>query len=96
MSITKTNIFNFKSESDCDEYISNHRAFFKSLKKEDGLQEIHWVRATADSLLTFTIIESEEHGTLIQNKAKEWREKNDFNIHDMLVFDGDLVDSFRT
>ena len=94
MSITRTDIFNFKSETECDKYIASHREFMKSLEIE-GIQEIHWVRATPESLLIFSILKSKEDADLIKSKANEWREKYKFNIHDMLVFDGELIESLK-
>jgi len=94
LSITRTDIFNFKSETECDKYISNHKEFMKKLEIE-GIQEIHWVRATPESLLIFSILKSKEHADVIKGIANKWREQNDFGIHDMLVFDGDLIESLR-
>ena len=94
MSITRTDIFNFKSETECDKYIASHREFMKSLEIE-GIQEIHWVRATPESLLIFSILKSKEDADVIKSKANEWREKYKFNIHDMLVFDGELIESLK-
>ena len=96
MSITVTNIFNFKSQTECEKYVASHRDFIKSLKFEvEVIQEIHWVRATPDSLLTFAIVDSKENFETISIKANQWREKFGFDIHDMLVFDGDLIESLR-
>ena len=61
----------------------------------EGIQEIHWVRATPESLLIFSILKSKEHADAVKEIAKKWREQNDFDIHDTLVFDGELIDSFR-
>ena len=61
----------------------------------EGIQEIHWVRATPESLLIFSILKSKEHADVIKGIANKWREQHDFGIHDMLVFDGDLIESVR-
>ena len=61
----------------------------------EGIQEIHWVRATPKSLLIFSILKSKEHADVIKGIANKWREQQDFEIHDTLVFDGDLIDSVR-
>ena len=61
----------------------------------EGIQEIHWVRATPESLLIFSILKSKEHADVIKGLANKWREKHDFGIHDTLVFDGDLIESLR-
>ena len=61
----------------------------------EGIQEIHWVRATPESLLIFSILKSKEHADVIKGIANNWREKNDFGIHDTLVFDGELIESVR-
>ena len=61
----------------------------------EGIQEIHWVRATPESLLIFSILKSKEHADVIKGIANKWREQHDFDIHDMLVFDGDLIESVR-
>ena len=61
----------------------------------EGIQEIHWVRATPESLLIFSILKSKEHADAIKEIANKWREQNDFDIHDTLVFDSDLIESVR-
>ena len=61
----------------------------------EGIQEIHWVRATPVSVLTFAIVDTKENFETISIKANQWREKFAFDIHDMLVFDGDLIESVR-
>ncbi len=58
----------------------------------EGIQEIHWVRATPASLFIFSILKSEEYGDVIKGIANKWREKYDLGIHDMLVFDGELIE----
>ena len=65
------------------------------LRKVEGIQEIHWVRATPVSVLTFAIVDTKENFETISIKANQWREKFAFDIHDMLVFDGDLIESVR-
>ena len=94
MSITRTDIFNFKSKTECDKYIASHKEFMQALEVE-GIQEIHWVRATPVSVLTFAIVDTKENFETISTKANQWREKFAFDIHDMLVFDGDLIESVR-
>ena len=61
----------------------------------EGIQEINLVRVTPVSLLTFAIVDTKEHFETISTKANQWREKFAFDIHDMLVFDGDLIESVR-
>ena len=61
----------------------------------EGIQEIHWVRATPESLLIFSILKSKEHADVIKGIANKWREQHDFDNHDTLVFDGDLIESVR-
>ena len=46
-------------------------------------------------LLIFSILKSKEHADVIKRIANKWREQHDFDIHDTLVFDGELIDSFR-
>ena len=94
LSITRTDILNFKSETECQKYIASHKEFIKTLEIE-GIQEIHWVRATPESLLIFSILTSKEHADVIKGIANKWREQHDFDIHDTLVFDGELIYSFR-
>ena len=94
MSITRTDIFNFKSKTECDKYFASHKEFMQALEVE-GIQEIHWVRATPVSVLTFAIVDTKENFETISTKANQWREKFAFDIHDMLVFDGDLIESVR-
>ena len=61
----------------------------------EGIQEIHWVRATPESLLIFSILKSKEHADVIKGIVNKWRAQQDFGIHDNLVFDGDLIESIR-
>ena len=63
--------------------------------KVEGIQEIHWVRVTQESLLFFSILKLKERADCIKTIANRWREQNDFGIDDMLVFDGELIDSLR-
>ena len=51
----------------------------KALEVE-GIQEIHWVRATPESLLIFSILKSKEHADVIKGIANKWRE------HTTLIF----------
>ena len=94
LSITRTDILNFKSEIECDKYIARHKNFMQTLEIE-GIQEIHWVRATPESLLIFSILKSKEHADVIKGIANKWREQHDFGIHDTLIFDGELIGSFK-
>ena len=55
----------------------------------EGKQEIRGVRATPESLLIFSILKSKEHADVLKGIANKWREQHDFDIHDMLLFDGD-------
>ena len=66
----------------------------KALEVE-GIHEIHWVRATPESLLIFSILKSKEHADVIKEIANKWREQQDFDIHEMIVFDGELIESLR-
>ena len=94
MSITRTDIVNFKSKAECDKYIASHKEFMQALCVE-GIQEINWVRATPESVLIFSILKSKEHADAIKEIANKWREQHDFGIHDTIVFDGELIDSLR-
>ena len=59
----------------------------------EGIQEIHWVRANPESLLIFSILKSKEHVDFIKEIANKLREQIEFDIHNTLVFDGDLIES---
>ena len=54
----------------------------------EGIQEIHWVCTTPESLFDFFYFK-------IRGIANNWREKHDFGIHDTLVFDGELIETLR-
>ena len=47
----------------------------------EGIQEIHWVRATPESLLIFSILKSKEHADVIKGIANKWREQHLSLIH---------------
>ena len=53
------------------------------------------MRATPESLLIFSILKSKEHADVIKGIANTWRDQHDFGIHDTLIFDGELIGSFR-
>tara|TARA_A100001011_G_C13568948_1_gene539552 strand:+ start:71 stop:277 length:207 start_codon:yes stop_codon:yes gene_type:complete len=61
----------------------------------EGIQEIHCVHATPESLLIFSILKSKEHADVTQAIANKWREQHDFGIHDTLIFYGELIGSLR-
>ena len=61
----------------------------------EGIQEIHWVRATPESLLIFSILKSKEHADVIKGIANKQRAQHDFGVHDNIVFDGYLIESKR-
>ena len=43
----------------------------------------------------FSILKSRKHADKIKGIANKWREQHDFGIHDTLIFDGELIGSFR-
>ena len=45
--------------------------------------------------VVFSILKLTECADCIKTIANRWREQNDFGIDDMLVFDGELIDSLR-
>ena len=51
--------------------------------------------ATPKSLLIFSILKLKEHADVIKGIADKSREQHGFGIHDALVFDGELLESFR-
>ena len=88
MSITRTDIFNFKSKTECDKYIANHKEFIKKSKD---------LRDTGDTLgkchlgvfVDFFYFKIEVAcGFYKKAIVYSWREQNNFDIHDNLVFDG--------
>ena len=44
---------------------------------------------------TFAIVDTKENFETISTKANQWREKFAFDIQDMLVFEGDLIELVR-
>ena len=46
-------------------------------------------------IVDFSILKSKEHANVIKGIANKWREQHNFDIHDTLVFDGELIGSFR-
>ena len=46
-------------------------------------------------IVDFFILKSKEHADVIKGIANKWREQHNFDIHDTLVFDGELIGSFR-
>ena len=89
MAVARTNIINFFSEEDFDKYFSLHKEFASSLD-ECGLLEATYVKASAPSLLYFSVVETEEGAQEILRRANEWRKKYDFKV-DVITFDGEIL-----
>ncbi len=56
---------------------------------ECGLLEAN-VKASATSLLYFSVVETEEGAQEILRRANEWRKKYDFKV-DVITFDGEIL-----
>ena len=89
MAVARTNIINFFSEEDLDEYFLRHKEFAKSLD-DCGLLDATYVRASPTSLLYFSLVKTEESAEEILRRANQWREKYDFKV-DVITFDGEIL-----
>ena len=72
MKVGRTSIFNFMSEEDCDKYIAMHTQKMPELL-DWGILELSYVRASPESLLVFTVLESDEKAEKIISHLTEWR-----------------------
>ena len=57
---------------------------------ECALLEAKHVKASATSLLYFSVVETEEGAQEILRRANEWRKKYDFKV-DVITFDGEIL-----
>ena len=89
MAVARTNIINFFSEEDFDKYFALHKEFVKTLN-DCGLLEATYVRASATSLLYFSLVKTEEGAEEILRRANKWRKKYDFKV-EVITFDGEVL-----
>ena len=89
MSIFRNIVLNFKSEDDCQNYITRYKEYIPTFKGQ-GLEKLVICRLTPDSILVFTVIDSEENAQKMIEKASEWRELNRFEFQDQMVLDGSV------
>ena len=94
MSVFRNVIFNFKSEEDCENFLTRYKIFIEQDEKI-GLETFYICRLTKDSLLIFAMIDTEENAKKLLNKSTEWRELNRFEFHDQMVLDGNLEKSWN-
>ena len=93
MAVARTNIINFFSEEDFDKYFALHKEFVKTLN-DCGLLEATYVRASATSLLYFSLVKTEEGAEEILRRANKWRKKYDFKV-EVITFDGEVLYEYR-
>ena len=89
MSIFRNIVLNFKSQDDCENYITRYEDYIPTFKGQ-GLEKLVICRLTPDSILVFTVIDSEENAQKMIEKASEWRELNRFEFQDQMVLDGSV------
>ena len=69
MSVFRNVIFNFKSEEDCENFLTRYKIFIEQDEKI-GLETFYICRLTKDSLLIFAMIDTEENAKkLLQSGA---------------------------
>ena len=93
MAVARTNIINFFSEEDFDKYLALHKEFLKTLN-DCGLLEATYVRASATSLLYFSLVKTEEGAEEILRRANKWRKKYAFKV-EVITFDGEVLYEYR-
>ena len=94
MKVGRTSIFNFMSEEDCDKYIAMHTQKMPELL-DWGILELSYVRASPESLLVFTVLESDEKADKIISHLTEWRKKYDFKFVETITFNGELFQQIK-
>ena len=90
MSVFRNIVFNFKSEEDCNNFLTRYKTFIEEDEKI-GLETFYICRLTQDSLLIFAMIDNEENAKKLLDKSTKWRELNRFEFHDQMVLDLSLI-----
>ena len=93
MAIFRNMIFNFKSVEECDNYLSQKKQLYPTLK-ETGVQRLFVCRLTEVSIFLFSTFKDEEEAKLTIEKTNNWRELNGFKFVDSVVLDGDIEAEF--
>ena len=93
MAIFRNMILNFKSAEECDNYLSQKKQLYPTLK-ETGVQRLFVCRLTEVSVFFFATFKNEKDAKLTIEKTNNWREVNQFDIVDSVVLDGDIEAEF--
>jgi len=94
MSVFKNFVLNFKSKEDCDNYVTRYNHFIPTLEGT-GVQTVFVCRMTDESIFIFSTYKSEAIADKVARLGDEWRELNRFDIHDKMVLDGVLQNSWN-
>ena len=94
MSISRTDIFNFKSKTERDKYITSQKECMKTLYLK-GYRRFIGCVPIQSLCYFFSILKSKEHADFIKEITNKLREQNEFDIRDTLVFDVDSIKSVR-
>ena len=89
MSIFSNVVLNLKTEEECDRAIGLYKEQLSSLTGE-GIENVYICRLSKDSVLFFVTIDNETNAKRIFETRLAWREKQNLDLIDSLVLDGEI------
>ena len=89
MSIFRNVVMNLKTEKECDRIIDLYKERLSSLENE-GLLDVYICRLSKDSVLFFLTIDNDNNAKRIFEIMRAFREKQNLNLIDILVLDGQI------
>ena len=89
MSIFRNVVLNLKTEQECDRAIGLYKEQLSSLTGE-GIENVYICRLSKDSVLFFVTIDNETNAKRIFETMLAWREKQNLDLIDSLVLDGEI------
>ena len=89
MSIFRNVVLNLQTEEECNRAINLYKKRLASLENE-GLLDVYICRLSKDSVLFFVTIDNETNAKTIFETMLAWREKQNLDLIDSLVLDGEI------
>ena len=89
MSIFRDVVLDLKTEQECDRAIGLYKEQLSSLTGQ-GIENVYVCRLPRDSVLFFVTIDNETNAKRIFEKMLAWREKQNLDLIDPLVLDGEI------
>ena len=82
-------VLSLKTEEECDRAIGLYKEQLSSLTGK-GIENVYICRLSKDSVLFFVTIDSETNAKTIFATMLAWREKQNLDLIDSLVLDGEI------